>query len=865
MALQPGARLGSFEVLGPLGAGGMGEVYRALDTNLGREVAIKVLPAAFAADPARTARFDREGRLLATINHPAIAAIYGAEHFDGLPCIIMELVPGETLSEILARGPIPMEEALDISRQLAEALEAAHERGVIHRDLKPANIKITPQGKVKVLDLGLAKATEQPSSEDLSRSPTLPLDETRPGVVLGTIEFMSPEQARGKDVDKRTDIWAFGCVVYEMLSGRRAFTGDNAADVFAAILSSEPDWSALPPSTPPRLRELLSRCLQKDPRQRLRDIGDVRGEIELIRGGPAPPAPAPIAPRSESRWPAASIVVVIAAAAAAAWFALRSSPLPAPAGVAGRKQLAVLPFRDLTGDEKGVLMGVGLVETVSARLSGLPGLQVVTPNAVVAAADQNGEVLRVARRVGANVVVLGTFQRQGDKVRITYRVVNVQDGVQVSAGKLDGSASDLFALQDTLAEVVAKDLHLGPARVPTVPSGLDAAQQAQYLEAVGLLQRYDRRDSVERGVAILSSLAADRPNSAPVQAALGRASLAMFDFTKDRAWADRAIAAADAARATDPSLPQVDVTVGETLLTTGRSKEAVAAFRRALQSRPDDFQALLGLGRASQRAGDDASAEAAFRRAISLQPSAFAAYNQLGSLYASQGRWNESAELFRKAVLLAPDSYRALSNLGVASTMRCDYSAALDAFRKALALKPDDPVAASNLGVTQLWTGRSSEAVASLELASRQSPRNFRILANLGDAYRAAGGRDAKALVSWERSIGLAREQLGLDPRDALAHSCIAAGLAKTNHPAEAAGEMKEALALDSRDASILLDAAVVAALANRKAEAFGWMRKAVEQGNCREVIARQPEFQKFRGEAEFEAIVAGTARAAAF
>ena len=255
MALQPGTRLGSFEVLGPLGAGGMGEVYRARDTRLGRDVAIKVLPESFARDPDRIARFEREARLLAAVNHPAIGAIYGAEEFDSLRCIIMELVPGETLAERISRGPMTFEEACDLSSQIAEALEAAHEKGVIHRDLKPSNIKVTPEGKVKVLDFGLAKAMETSSpDEGLSDSPTAPMaqkEHTRAGTILGTAAFMSPEQARGKPVDKRTDIWAFGCILYEMLSGRRAFAGETATDILAAIVSDEPDWSRLPASDLP--------------------------------------------------------------------------------------------------------------------------------------------------------------------------------------------------------------------------------------------------------------------------------------------------------------------------------------------------------------------------------------------------------------------------------------------------------------------------------------------------------------------------------------------------------------------------------------------------------------------------------------
>src|SRR5712692_4461070 len=274
MSLLPGVRLGVFEILGPLGAGGRGEVYSARDTRLGREVAIKVLPETFARDPSRVARFEREARMLASINHPSIAGIYGAEEAGDVRYLVMELVPGVTLDATLGRGPIPLAESLQISRQIVDGLEAAHEKGVVHRDLKPSNIKVTPDGKVKILDLGLAKAMEMPGSgEGMSHSPTITLEQTRPGTILGTVEVMSPEQARGKEVDKRTDIWAFGCILFEMLTGRRPFAGETISDVLAAILTREPDWEALPASTPARVRELLSRCLEKDANKRLRDIG----------------------------------------------------------------------------------------------------------------------------------------------------------------------------------------------------------------------------------------------------------------------------------------------------------------------------------------------------------------------------------------------------------------------------------------------------------------------------------------------------------------------------------------------------------------------------------------------------------------
>ncbi len=283
MSLTPNTRLGPYEILTPLGAGGMGEVYRANDTRLDREVAIKVLPDAFAHDPERVARFQREAKLLASLNHPHIAALHGFEDVEGKRFLAMELVEGATLADRLHDGALPVEEALTVARQIGEALEAAHERGIIHRDLKPANVKITPDGAVKVLDFGLAKAmTDEVSASQMANSPTITVQHTRPGVVLGTAAYMSPEQARGKPLDKRTDIWSFGCVLYECLTGRRPFEGETISDIVVQILEHEPDWTKLPDSTPPSVRRLLQRSLVKDRRKRLRDAGDAALELEEV-------------------------------------------------------------------------------------------------------------------------------------------------------------------------------------------------------------------------------------------------------------------------------------------------------------------------------------------------------------------------------------------------------------------------------------------------------------------------------------------------------------------------------------------------------------------------------------------------------
>jgi serine/threonine protein kinase len=288
------SELSHFRVKSKIGAGGMGEVYRATDTKLGREVALKVLPEGLSRDADRMARFKREAQLLASLNHPNIAAIYGLEDADGVRALIMELVEGPTLAERIARGQMPPEEALPIARQIAEALEYAHERGIVHRDLKPANIKITPEGATKVLDFGLAKAmTSDEPGLDPSNSPTMTMAMTQAGFIVGTAAYMAPEQAKGRPTDRRADIWAFGCVLYEMLSGRQAFPGETVSDILASVLRSDPDWSGLPADTPASIQRLLRRCLIKEPKQRLRDMGEARIAIEeTLSGASADGAPA---------------------------------------------------------------------------------------------------------------------------------------------------------------------------------------------------------------------------------------------------------------------------------------------------------------------------------------------------------------------------------------------------------------------------------------------------------------------------------------------------------------------------------------------------------------------------------------------
>src|SRR5262245_23103185 len=413
MALSGGTRLGTYEILAALAAGGMGEVYRATDTKLKRQVAIKVLPDALTADHDRLARFQREAEVLASLNHPNIAAIYGLEEAVGLRALVLELVEGPTLADRIAQGRLPVAEVLSIARQIAEALEAAHEQGIIHRDLKPANIKVRAGGTAKVLDFGLAKALDLPESSGAHAmsSPTIISPAmTAQGIILGTAAYMSPEQARGTAVDRRADIWAFGAVLYEMLTGRKPFTGETISDMVASVLRQDIDWTSLPAETPDAIRRLLGRCLERDVKRRLQAIGEARLVLEEATAGRAPesgstPAMQHIdgstAPQSHGRGMAmrmmpwlttAGILVVAVAIAFATWLRGRAGSDPKAPTAQTRRSIAVLPFVNSSGNADDEYVADGITDELIAGLGKVPGLHVAARSSVFAFKGQKTDV-----------------------------------------------------------------------------------------------------------------------------------------------------------------------------------------------------------------------------------------------------------------------------------------------------------------------------------------------------------------------------------------------------------------------------------------------------------------------------------------
>ena len=576
MTLLSGARLGPYEIVAPLGAGGMGEVYRARDTRLKREVALKILPESFAADPDRLARFQREAEVLASLNHPNIAHIHGLEESGSVHALVMELVEGEDLAQRIARGPIPLDEALPMAKQIAEALEAAHEQGIIHRDLKPANIKITPDGVVKVLDFGLAKLTEAAASgargADVTISPTItsPAMMTGIGVLLGTAAYMSPEQAKGREADKRSDIWGFGCVLYEMLTGTRPFDGEDVSDTLANVLKIDPDWSALPSEIPPAIRTLLQSCLTKDRRRRVADISTALFVLE--KGASlAPPAgtvsAAPLPRRPLWRrvvTPVAAALVTSTVVGAGVWFVMRA-PEPVPPRVSrlaiafsgptaltingADRDLAMTPdgSRLIYVGNRGTQLFMRALDAIEpvAVFTGTPRGLFVSPDGQWIGFVDNGSVLKKVAVTGGTAVTLTTLDgfplgaTWGPDDTVIFATNNGTSGLQrISAA---GGPTTVLTRPDHARGELD---HLWPELLPggravlftimAVTGGLDASQVAVLNLQTGtwkvLLRGGSHAHYVPSGFG--SPTPADREGGYLVYGSAGTLRAVAFDLTR---------------------------------------------------------------------------------------------------------------------------------------------------------------------------------------------------------------------------------------------------------------------------------------------------------------------------------------------
>ena len=861
MPLEPGSRLGPFEVLSRLGAGGMGEVWRARDTRLQRDVAIKVLPEAFAQDADRLLRFTREAHVLASLNHPNIAAIYSFEEIDGFRFLVLELVSGETLKQRIVRASVSASEAIRFALQIADALDAAHAKGVLHRDLKPANVNVTPEGKVKLLDFGLAKAFALgTASPDISHSPTLAADPTHQGVVLGTASYMSPEQARGRALDARSDLWSFGCVLYEMLAGKKAFDGESVSDILVAILDREPDWAALPAAMPAPLLDLMKRLLRKDPAGRPGTIGDTRGFLEAGAGSRTT-AISPVSGRSASfarrgggraLLVAGSILLVVGAG-----FLLLALRERSGTALPASMILAILPATDLTGRPDGRQLCDGVSFGLGVKLDGVPNVVVIRPDATELKAKET-DPLKWAREKGANILVQPAVRQMGEERQLSFSITRSGSPVQIAADEVRGAAAEHFKLEDDLARKLVSALRLQavPGASTTARSSIPAGvAQTDYVVALGHLERYDDPASIQKAIDLLKKIPGG-DNSVIVQSALGRAYIATYQNTHDIAFARLAETSAESAQRLDPGRFETLLTLGRIKAAAGRFDEGIVNFRRALERDPLSVEALLSLGDALADSSKPADAEAAYRRAAAARPSYWAPHNRLGALFYSRGDYGRAIPEYEEAARLNPATPRPLSNLAGAYLQTGKLEDAVRAAQKSLDLAPSASGWA-NLGAAHYYAGRYADASAAFEKATAAQPKRSSLWIGLGDALRSSGGDAARTRVAYEEALRRTGDELKVNPRDASALRNRARALRNLGEEAKAREAILAARSAAPDDSSILVEASRLAFLRQDRTAAFALLSDAVRRGFSPSLLRADPEFSEVRADPLFEKALA--------
>jgi serine/threonine protein kinase/tetratricopeptide (TPR) repeat protein len=691
-AVAPGLQLGQYRIEAPLGEGGMGEVYRATDTKLGREVAIKVLPREFVNDPDRLARFRREAQLLASLNHPNIATLHGLEESGGSCCLVMELVPGETLAERLGAGAIPVEEVLRICIQIADALGAAHRKGITHRDIKPANIKVTPEGRVKVLDFGLAKAAHESQTEEPSHAQTL-TELTQPGLILGTPSYMSPEQARGEPVDRRVDVWAFGCVLFELLVGQRPFRGGSVAEIIACVLKSEPDWQAVPSRTPAKVRDLLRHCLQKDRDRRLSDITDARKDIEEALRVPA-----------TGRQPAPDRAV---------------------------DSLAVLPFANTSGDPQMEYLSDGLTESIIFSLSQLPQLRVMSRSAVFRFKGRSQEAQEIGQSLGVGAVLTGKVLQRGETLLISAELVDVENGWQRWGAQYRRKVEDIFAMEEEIAKEISENLRL---KLTPEKENLLARRYTDNVEAYHLYLKgrfyWAKRteEGLLKGIQYFRQAIELDPTYALAYAGVaeGYVPMAVYCHLAPKDACPKAMAAARAALEIDSKLSEALTVVGATMSYYDWDLEnAEKELRQAVALDPKYPRARQALAENLTMSGRFEEAVIEAKRALELDPLALSLNAHMAMTYYFAREYDKAIEHGSRTVDMDPNFFPGYFYLGMAYQMNGQFAEAAAALQQARVLSNNSTLMVASLGGAVAAWGKQEEARNILQELEQMGRRKY--------------------------------------------------------------------------------------------------------------------------------------------
>jgi serine/threonine protein kinase/tetratricopeptide (TPR) repeat protein len=862
--VQPGTRLGPYEVTARIGAGGMGEVYKARDTRLGRDVAIKVLPPNFAADAERLKRFEREAKATAALSHPNILDVHDVGIHEGSPYLVEEFLEGESLRDRLTRGPVLVREAVAMAVQIAHGLAAAHEKSVVHRDLKPANLFITKDGVVKIIDFGLAKLVVNAPAGEVETLTHVPTGATEAGRVLGTVAYMAPEQARGTAVDQRADVFAFGVVLYEMVAGERPFRGPTATDTVAAILKDDPP--PLPALVPTALAAVIERCLAKDPGQRYQGGGEVQAALEAVQSGVGTVA-TPSRVRRRLR-PAISVPLGGAILAVVTAVILAVSPVARNTvrsllnahAVPEQQHMAVLPFTNVGGDPANLAFCDGLTEILASTLSQLErfrGALWVVPTTEVRAREVRSA--SEARKIfNVNLAVTGSLQREGDRFRLAINLVDTGTLRQINSEVIDEVEANLPALEDRVAAAMAGmlDLQLKPTEREELTAGWTAVPKAYglYIQARGTIENYQGESNPTKAADLFKQAIALDPSFALAQAGLAEASLEAYRKTKAKYFLEEAVASAHRAAELNSHLAEVHITLGGIYSTTGKYEDAVRECQRALALEPRNGDAFAGLARAYAALGKTADAEATYRRAIALKPDYWLTYTELGGFYFSRSRYDEAEKQFRRVVEVTPENPWGYSNLGALYLILRRNTQAREMFERAVALKPIYG-ALSNLGTLYFSEGKFREAAVMYEKATSINARNYMLWGNLGAAYSASGER-AKASEAYGRAVEVAEQQRKVNPRDARLLIDLAGYYGLLGERVKGLAVLEEVLKAPPNDADSMERIGESLKDLGETGRAIEWIGKALDAGYSREQVEKSPGLRDLRKDERYKKLM---------
>ena len=854
-----GSVVGRFRVGERLGKGGMGEVYRAEDTKLKRTVALKRLAPRLRADSIYRRRFLEEAERVSRFSDSHIAAVYDVLEEGDEMFLVMELVEGETLRQRM-RQLMSLSQFFGMAIQCAEALVAAHERGIVHCDIKPENIMLTQSGQVKILDFGVAKhlpRSDQSSTVD------------RAGTMAGTPAYMSPEVLLENVPDGRADMFSLGVVFYEALTGQHPFLASSFVATTDRIRKETPaPIHIFNREVSKELETVVSKAMAKEPGQRYASARELLEDLQAVQAGTTPSRLSRALPRwkaqSEAKgkgWTAGTLAVIAVLAVIVAyrqpqlkhWLGLG---VPSPP-----VQLAVLPFSP-SGDDPGAkAFGDGLTDTLTAKLTQLTGnypLQVVPTSEVRAGGITSVEQAR--KDFGVNMVLEGSLHSSGSQVRVTYTLVDAKTMRQLHADTVDADVADAFAVEDRVVDGVIGMLGLeirGNDRVVLASHGTgDPSAYDQYLRGRGYLLDYHKHENIDSAISAFNRAITLDSKYAQAYAALGEAYwLGYQEGQGGKDWMEKARSACDHAVATAPKLSDGYACLGRVNSGTGEYEKAVTQFQKATALDPTSDDAFRGLADAYQKLNKPAEAEATYKKAIALRPQYWAGYSWLGVFYWRRGRYDDAAKMFQEVITLAPDNFRGYSNLGAMYVARGRYQEAISLLEKSVSIRPTTE-AYDNLGGAYFSMRKFEDAARSYEKGLKLDQTSWLSWGNLGDAYYWAPGKRQQANNAYQQAIRLADEKLRVNPRDGSMLAFRSTYLAMTDKKDEALASLQKAQSFSPTDPDVQFRGALVYNHFGDADQTLQLLQKALASGISVDWVRNTPDFDHLHADPRFQAIL---------